>query len=81
METPNSHQIDMQINTQSNEQAGNPINNIFTAVTTTNIFTNTAKVIATDVVQPRCGSLMAIYSNAGFENSEEHSSVDVIEAI
>src|SRR6266699_1773919 len=82
METPNSHQIDVQVNAQPNEQAGSPVNDILAAVTVATTFADTAKAIATDVVRPRRGSFTAIYSDAGFEDSsEEYSPVGVPKAI
>ncbi|SRR6266699_3276048 len=81
METPNSYQIDVQINVQPNKQASSLVNDIFAAATTASTLTDTAKAIATDVVRPRRGSLIAIYFDAGFKDSEEYSSIDVIKTI
>ncbi len=80
METPNSHQIDVQVNAQPNEQADSPINDIFAAATVASTLADIAKTIAADVVRPRRGSLTAIYSDAGFKDSEEHSSVGIAKA-
>src|SRR6266566_4679706 len=80
MKTLNSHQIDIQVNTQSNEQAGNLVNDILAAVTAASTLADTAKAIAADIVRPRRGSLTAIYFDAGFEDSEEHLSVDIAKA-
>src|SRR6266566_5738092 len=81
METSNSHQIDVQVNAQPNEQAGSPVNDIFAAATAATTFADTAKAIAADIVRPRRGLLTATYSDAGFEDSsEEYSPVGVAEA-
>ncbi len=71
----------MQVNAQPNEQAGNPVNNIFAVITTVNTLANIAKVMVIDVVRPQRGSFTAIYSNAGFEDFEKYSSIDVVETI
>ncbi len=81
METSNSHQIDVQVNAQPNEQAGSPVNDILAAATAATTLADTAKAMAADVVRPRRGSLTATYSDAGFEDSsEEYSPVGVAEA-
>ncbi len=71
----------MQVNVQSNEQAGNLVNDIFAAIITANTLIDIAKAIAADVVRPRRGSLTAIYFDASFEDFEEHSSVGVVKII
>src|SRR6266699_4693158 len=81
METSNSYQIGMQVNAQPNEQAGSPINDILAATTTANTLADIAKAMAADVVRPRRGLFTVTYSDAGFEDSEEYSPVDVVEAI
>ena len=81
METPNSYQIDMQVNVQFNEQAGNLVNDILAATIVASTFADIAKAIVADVVRPRRSSLTATYFDAGFENFEEYSSVDVVEII
>src|SRR6266699_2010695 len=81
METSNSHQIDVQVNTQPNEQAGSPVNDILAAATAASTLANTTKAMAADVVRPRRSSFITTYSNAGFEDFEEYLSVGVVEAI
>ena len=81
METPNSYQIDMQVNVQFNEQAGSLINDILAAATTASILADTVKAIVVDVVRSRCSLFIAIYSNAGFEDFKEHLPVGVVETI